>query len=40
MKYTKDIIPQWILVEIAGLKAMAKDGEIDIPATEDELKAY
>ena len=40
MKYTKDIIPQWILVEIAGLKAMAKDGEIDIPATEEELKAY
>jgi len=40
MKYTKDIIPQWVLVEIAGLKAMAKDGEIDIPATEEELKAF
>jgi len=40
MEYTKDIIPQWILIEIAGLKAMAKDGEIDIPATEEELKAF
>ncbi|HRW34909.1 MAG TPA: BMP family ABC transporter substrate-binding protein [Thermotogota bacterium] len=40
MKYTKDIIPQWVLVEIAGLKAMAKDGEILIPATEEELKAF
>ncbi len=40
MKYTKDIIPQWVLVEIAGLKAMAKDGEIDVPATEEELKAF
>jgi len=40
MKYTKDIIPQWVLIEIAGLKAMAKDGEILVPATEEELKAF
>lgn len=40
MKYTKDIIPQWVLIEIAGLKAMAKDGEILVPATEEALKAF
>ncbi|HPE69335.1 MAG TPA: BMP family ABC transporter substrate-binding protein [Thermotogota bacterium] len=40
MKYTKDIIPQFLLLEIEGLKAMAVDGELEIPATEEELAAF
>jgi len=37
MKYTKELVPQILLVEIAGLKAMVVNGELVIPATEEEL---
>jgi len=40
MEYTKDMIPEWVLVEIEGLKAMAIDDKIDIPENEDQLNQF
>jgi basic membrane protein A len=40
MKYTKDLVPEWLLVEIAGLKALTIAGEYVIPASEEELEVF
>jgi hypothetical protein len=40
MKYTKELIPEWLLVELAGLKALTISGEYVIPASEEELETF
>lgn len=40
MKYTKDLIPFYVMVELNGLKSMAVNGEFSVPASEEELESF
>jgi basic membrane protein A len=40
MKYTRDLIPENILLELNGIIYSAKTGVLDIPETEEELEKF
>jgi len=40
MKYTRDLVPEFVLLELKGLQSAVKDGELVIPQTEEELENF
>jgi len=40
MKYTRNIIPKWILVMLKGLEAQAIAGDFVIPDSEAAVEAF
>jgi len=40
MKYTRDIIPAWVLVMLKGLETMAIEGEFVVPDSEAGVEAF
>ncbi len=40
MKYTRDLVPEFVLLELIGLQTAVKNGDLVIPETEESLEAF